>query len=139
MHLLADITPHPDRQSIFEQPLSDAFHLGARHIQIDNRRSSGDVLQVVDGVGAVVFVAGVVDDADVGFPVDFDEFGSKFLRRDHAPSVELTVLVLPLPIELLGRGSKVNTEDSPNVGEPGFLVGASLGGGAAGLEYCADF
>jgi hypothetical protein len=96
-------------------------------------------LEEVDGVGAVVFVAGIVDDADVILPVQFDVLSGEFLRCQRPSPVKLAILVLPLPIELLGRGAQMDTEDSPDVGEAFVLARAGFSEASAGVDYGAQF
>ena len=79
------------------------LHLVRWDIEIDDRRTPSNVLQEVNGVGPIVFVPRVVNYADITLPVYVDVLLGKLQGGHLTLSVELLILVSPLPIELLRR------------------------------------
>ncbi len=124
-HHLADITTEPDRLALLEGLARDV--LDQRHVDVEvgDRRSAEHVAQVLDGVGAARHAGRtrVVDQADVVVDRQLHVLGRELLRGDHAVAVELAVLVDPLPIEPLGRGTEVDAEHAIDDAEKVGLLG----------------
>ena len=109
---LAHIAAKPDRLTVHN-------HVGCRllqrldvHIQIADGTSAHDVAEVLHRIERVVWfvLSGCVDQAHVVVQVDADVAIKKLDRADVAVSVELLVLVPPLPEETGRRLPQVNGE-----------------------------
>ena len=79
------------------------IHLVRGDVEVHPRRASSTILQEINGIRLVVLVPRGVDNAHVVLPIDIHILIHEF-QGGHLPlSVELVILVSPLPVELLRR------------------------------------